>query len=135
MRIIFEYVPSNNILKVEFWKPRACYENDNKNAWIFTNFLCSENDGACPQQEISRQISFASSEFSDPQTSRPKKRRSVLEAFFVVEKFTMGPNCTWKNFKSFQFQDFLKKDISRVFLQCQTWIVNYYVRKFVRKSQ
>jgi hypothetical protein len=44
--------------------------------------------------EISRQISFASSEFSDPQTSRPKRRRSVLEAFFVVEKITMWPNCT-----------------------------------------
>ena len=41
--------------------------------------------------EISRQISFASSEFSDPQTSRPKRRRSVLEAFFVVEIFTMEP--------------------------------------------
>ena len=24
---------------------------------------------------------------------------------------------------------------SRVFLQCQIWIVNYYIRKFVRKSQ
>ena len=42
--------------------------------------------------EISRQISFASSEFSDPQTSRPKRRRSVLEAFFVVEIFISGPN-------------------------------------------
>ena len=49
--------------------------------------------------EISRQISFASSEFSDPQTSRPKRRRSVLEAFFVVEIFKAGPNsffiCIW----------------------------------------
>ena len=24
----------------------------NKNAWIFTNFLCSQNDGACPRRDF-----------------------------------------------------------------------------------
>jgi hypothetical protein len=73
--------------------------------------------------EISRQISFASSEFSDPQTSRPKTRRSVLEAFFVVEKIATRPNCCRKNFEFFHFQDFLKKKI-----QTQ---VEKYVQKYL----